>query len=243
MMVATFCPLMAYSWVATGRIKRETLRQACELKKVDTLDTHLRQLRADGFLSWRRTPGASIFEVRLSPLRVLEAMADSAKRFGPKAVAPPAHRSELPGAEGESVPVGPSESPSKRGGAARRGAEPPLDGESGARVASPVTPSQGELPAALSLVSPCEGESSAPAPSESHARVSPSQGVTPPGVADSDLSRFRGSRAAEPGRLVPRVVSPVLPALPLSSAGPPDRGRRNPRFGGSREPPFQGEQK
>lgn len=80
MMVATFCPVMAYSWVATGRIKRDTLRQACELKKVDTLDTHLRELRADGFLSWRRTPGASIFEVRLSPLRVLEAMADSGRR-------------------------------------------------------------------------------------------------------------------------------------------------------------------
>ena len=238
MMVATFCPVMAYSWVATGRIKRETLRQACELKKVDTLDTHLRQLRADGFLNWRRTPGASIFEVRLSPLRVLEAMADSAKRFGPKAVAPPAHRSELSGA-GESVPVAPSDSPSKGGAAARRGVEAPLDGESGARVAPPVTPSQGESPGELLPLSPSEGESIVPVPPGLHARVSPCQGVTPSGVADSDLPSQGESRGvAASARPTGHVAG--SPGAPAVVSGSPGQGQAETAFRGESRTPVPG---
>lgn len=220
MMVATFCPVMAYSWIATGRIKRETLRQACELKKVDTLDTHLRQLRADGFLSWRRTPGASIFEVRLSPLRVLEAMADSAKRFGPKAVAPPAHRSELPGA-GELVPVGQGESPSKGGATTpRRGVEPPLDGESGALTRYLVSPFQGELPGALSIVSPSVGESTAPVPTGLHAQVSPSPADDSgsPGQGQAEVP-FRGESGAPVPGGAEVAAEGVFEVRPAAAAG------------------------
>ena len=179
MMVATFCPLMARSWVATGRIKRETLRQACELKKVDTLDTHLRQLRDDGFLSWRRTPGASIFEVRLSPLRVLEAMAHSAKRFGPKAVARAESISNLHQA-GQSAGAPAVVSPSQGGAAFLLGRDPPVQGESGGPVPPSDTPSQGELPGALSPVSPSTGDSSRTAGAALQATVSPWEGESPP---------------------------------------------------------------
>ena len=147
MVLATYCPVMAYSWVATGRIRRETLRQACELKKMDNLDTNLRQLRADGFISWTRTPGASVFEVRLSPLRVLEAMEDSRKRFGHRAVSGPAS------SDARQV------SPSKGETRGVRGPVSPLEGEPKATTGGRVSPLEGDTALLTGQVSPLEGGS------------------------------------------------------------------------------------
>lgn len=182
MVLATYCPVMAYSWVATGRVRRETLRQACELKKMDNLDTNLRQLRADGFISWTRTPGASVFEVRLSPLRVLEAMEDSRKRFGPRAVS------------GQTSSDTRQVSPSR--GEAHGGREPvsPLKGESHAPSGGRVSPLEGDTALLTGQVSPLEGESRGIPPaitSPGGALVSAPANSGSPREGESD-SPFRG---------------------------------------------------
>ena len=94
LVVASFCPVMTKGWKAIGKVRRETIRAACELGKLDTLDQHLRRLRDDGYISWRRTRGASEFEVSLSPLRVLEATKN-----------PPLRRIQDSPSQGESQPV------------------------------------------------------------------------------------------------------------------------------------------
>ena len=160
MVLASFCPVMAHSWTATGRVKRETLRQACELKKMDNLDTHLRQLKRDGFVSWRRTQGASIFEVRLSPLRVLEGVQERARRFGSRAaagLASLAHR-DSPG-EGGAREDAPAVSPSQGGSRPGVRTDSPRPGESGTVAATGVTPSQGDIGDGSWSGTPWEGES------------------------------------------------------------------------------------
>ena len=78
MMVASYCPVMARAWSAVGRVRRKTLQRVCEFKKIETLDLHLRALRAAGYADWSRTGRASEFVVRLWPLHILGSQGQSA---------------------------------------------------------------------------------------------------------------------------------------------------------------------
>ena len=83
LIIASYSPVMAKAWVAKGYPSRETLRRECQIAKMDTLDSHLRALRADGWIDWRlrwerghRT--SSEFQIRLSPVQIAE-LADASK--------------------------------------------------------------------------------------------------------------------------------------------------------------------
>ena len=78
MVIASYCPVMARAWSAVGRVRRKTLQKACEFKKMDTLDLHLRALRTARYLDWSRTGRASEFIVNLSPLQILGSQGRSA---------------------------------------------------------------------------------------------------------------------------------------------------------------------
>ena len=164
LVVASFCPVMTKGWKAIGKVRRETIRAACELGKLDTLDQHLRRLRDDGYVTWRRTRGASEFEVSLSPLRVLEAT----KR-------PPLKGSQDSPSQGESRPVPENqESPSQ--GESRpvpENQESPSQGESRPVPENQESPSQGESrPVPENQESPSQGESESPSQGESRVPLS-----------------------------------------------------------------------
>ena len=138
LVLASYCPIMARSWSAVGRVRRKTLQRVCEFKKIQTLDLHLRALRDAGYADWSRTGRASEFVVRLSPLHILGSSAqpgstsDGVSDQPPRGLDPPSNG----GSDRRPFTSNGHSSPGS-------GADPPFDGESATSFGDSKSPPEG----------------------------------------------------------------------------------------------------